>query len=549
MTPAEFVDRIYEEEDQLDDFKQELCNNFLFLMKHDRFLQIVVGNFWSYYKMKQFNRELLAILFYVVIFKLEEQSSEAISQMFEQLNFRFGINVLEYFSIEDNVVDITQAGCRIYDNEYVLENIVKPILAKTQLIAEVHRMLDERLKAKYAVKSKPPCTRPVTPTCSKRHAFRIPPTPVNSVVTLKKVRIKPISHNNEKTESLIAKAHENNRENAQALLDFARQHAFKCANTPKKIIPDRPELEPFRIKFSKIPKQKDVSVKGTTASLMREAATLVKDKETEIKKLEYLIQGGFDHTAVDVLEEEIRKYKEQQYLQEIERKHLQGLITYEESKLAKQNLLKENQARNEEFKKEREQILVEIEAWKLREQEKIRVLVEKCRSIEKGAREAEIKLQQNKRMQARMVDNETKDILREAYEKRQRELAEKVQLIQELRALQQVRALQVKEFDPTESPNFGFLCEMSIAELKERLGLLKLQMQEDLDKKRESILSNKKKQQETLDDVKRFVAESRTIKLKKVTKQVSRLEDTPELIALRQRLEQARESNRIRLQQ
>ncbi|KAF5296873.1 hypothetical protein FQA39_LY12391 [Lamprigera yunnana] len=447
--------------------------------------------------------------------------------------------MFDYISQEDNVVDITQAACKVFENEYVLQNILNPILNNSELIERLRRYLrDDAAMKTNRVK---PVTIPSGPKCSIP-LKRLPVVPDNSEVSIKELNrtTTAIPKKDEEVERQLNVAHQNNRANAIKLLQFAKENAFRCANIKFKRPAPAVKEELYQFRHHKIPPKKSVTIKGTTASLMREAAVLIKDRESEIQKIQNLIQGGFDSNTLKNLEEVVKQCKEQEHVQDIERKHLQGLLTYEEAKLAKQNVLQDNKLKMEEFKKEQLVILQQIENWKKREQEKIQVLVEKCQNIEKAAREAEEKLLENKRMQARMVDIESKAILKEAQEERQRELAQKVKLIQELHALEQVRSLQVKEFDPTETPNFGLLCEMSIAELHERLAIIKVEIQEKLEKKRCAIIQHKNKQQEMINDMREFVARNKIPKPKPAPKGACKLEDTPEIIALRGRLERIR---------
>lgn len=49
---------------------------------------------------------------------------------------------------------------------------------------------------------------------------------------------------------------------------------------------------------------------------------------------------------------------------------------------------------------------------------------------------------------------------------RAEELTQRMDMIEEIRALSQLKEFHGCSFDPTETMNFGLLCEMSLAEVK-----------------------------------------------------------------------------------
>ncbi|GJQ67521.1 hypothetical protein Trydic_g8333 [Trypoxylus dichotomus] len=285
---------------------------------------------------------------------------------------------------------------------------------------------------------------------------------------------------------------------------------------------------------------------------MREAAALVRCRENEIKKLQELLSGAFDSSKIGAIEEEFRKARQQQNLQDIERKHLEGLLTFEEAQLAKKRVLQVNKENMEKIKKEREQLMQELFDWKTMEREKIKKLVEKSHCIEKSAKEAEQKLLEEKQARAKLIDYESKKLLQEIHRRREEELADKVKLIQELKTLHQLYSsnakLSNKQFDPTDCPSFGFLCEMSIAELRERLNILKAEMQEELEERKKLIAEERKRKGHLIENMKEFISQSRTSNCKSVKTTLTsiKMEETAEILALRAKLQQAKQTNSIK---
>lgn len=94
--------------------------------------------------------------------------------------------------------------------------------------------------------------------------------------------------------------------------------------------------------------------------------------------------------------EEREEKEEQEYLADIERKHLKGLLTREEAVLAKQELLRRNRERGMEMLREKEELAARLEEMRAEEEERIRQQVEKTRATEMAAREAQSEVLQQK---------------------------------------------------------------------------------------------------------------------------------------------------------
>ena len=71
-------------------------------------------------------------------------------------------------------------------------------------------------------------------------------------------------------------------------------------------------------------------------------------------------------------------------------------------------------------------------------------------------------------------------------------------MIRQIRALERVPRPKVKVFDPSQSSAQGLLGEMSFAELKERLEVLKVRDAEKEEERRLAILADKRSREEDL---------------------------------------------------
>lgn len=102
--------------------------------------------------------------------------------------------------------------------------------------------------------------------------------------------------------------------------------------------------------------------------------------------------------------------------------------------------------------------------------------------------------------------------MRKALEEAEEEMRQRVALIAKIRAIESVPVIRFKHVDITETSGAGLLSEMSIAELRERLALLKVAEKEDEEEKRDTILKSKVKKDQFLIDTLETIAKHRAEK-------------------------------------
>jgi len=78
----------------------------------------------------------------------------------------------------------------------------------------------------------------------------------------------------------------------------------------------------------------------------------------------------------------------------------------------------------------------------------------------------------------------------------QKEMERRKDIIREIRALERVNATKVKTFDAAEDPRGGYMEEMSLSELRERLQILKSQQEKEVEDRREANLEKKERKQQ-----------------------------------------------------
>ena len=242
-----------------------------------------------------------------------------------------------------------------------------------------------------------------------------------------------------------------------------------------------------------------VPVKLTTAAILREGLVFQKQEEEIIKNLEKLEQGYSDDTSFFEHEKKMREEELAREIAEVERKHLAGLVSYEESILAKMRAKEGNAQRAAEMKEESKRRLVEMLKEREKRDKELEKIIDGVMAGHERAREGKKKLTEYKQKMAALVNEESRELMRQALEEAEEEMRRRMALIHEIRVMESRPAgANQKLVDLAETAGHGFLGEMSIAELRERLALLKAEAKREEEKKRDAIVSEKQEKEKML---------------------------------------------------
>ncbi|RZC34711.1 hypothetical protein BDFB_001670 [Asbolus verrucosus] len=481
------------------------------------------------------------MVIFLIIFASEGGNVEDLFSVFKDARCVFKQKLLDYFCEENNLIITALAGCKFFEDEYVVKNIINPVLSKAELFKKVNEYLSGKKANKYV--KKPPTIPGHINVLQRKIA--VPTVPLNTPTEFQTFQAREIPRSvyiADNIEKKLAGEFEKNKIRAQKLLTQAKALSKNYCKPKETVICEEVAQPLFKAKRAP-PIKPNVEIKGNITMVLREANVCIKEQEKEIKNIEAILKGGSTLEKYRELEENSRQMEQQKFVEDIERKHLKGLLTFEEAILAKKKLRECNKERFKQFMQERENFLRKIEQWREAEQEKMRILVKKGQDIECNAKESERKLKEEKKNQVHQFKIEIKKLLRDAFERQKEELAKKVKLIEEIKTLHQLKSLhQVKEFDPNECPNLGLLCQMSTAELQDKLATIKIKMQKELEQKRRCIKMCKERQKRTIEDVKNFVVQARMLKPKTKTMplQAARLARSPDLDKLRNQVEHVR---------
>lgn len=509
---------------------------FLELAKHQRLLEDLSAHF---IKNPSANPSNVQVLVYLILFRLDEENLEEIFEFCVKKNTFYLCDLVAGLAASNEHLFICRTACKYFEDAYVLEKIVDPFLNKLPIIIQLGREF-----FKHHQINSPPTTKPKGFQFLKGLLKKHPHAPANTPAIRARFKAsKPPNSTwsrNKSTPDKLLKCQQENRRKAQQLLQEASQVPPRLANP--KTFTSSPDKTCSHIKFFKSrtpPAIKEVTIRSNLTTTLREASRVVKAQEEEMKKLEELIKGGCNTAAIEQLEEQLKQENAQKQLEAIERNHLKGLLSHEEALLAKARLAEAIKEKKCKFQEDKEALLQALEQWREAEEQKIRALVEKSQAIKQNAKDSEKKLLQKRQESVRAQQTETKQLMEQVLAEKNKELARKIELIADIKAIQQVRC-NMKEFDPTETPNLGLLCEMSIAELQERLAITKMNMKQELEEKRQAILQKKKAHQIMVENVKKLIQESRIMQPKVSVVNQPKYFDSPELLGLRRQLEEKR---------
>ncbi|KAK6635584.1 hypothetical protein RUM44_000838 [Polyplax serrata] len=523
-----FAENFYSREDE------DMATEFFFrISKHRKFLEIIVNNFikskTSWATINPSETYMYIVFIYLLVVELNEFTRSKIEEILIAINDRKAMALVTFFRREDILTKLYKWGCEIWDVDYVTNLLQNAI--ETPMFKEVYDTVMDHLQKIKKSKTKA-LTVPVGPKCLSRpkkftsvQSDEVTEQKSESVtripVSIKANKAPCTTYSKPPEIEKLEVEREKHREKAKSLLEEAQKKAFRCATLQKSekfqqltAKMEEESLAPTKRKIAhkKMPKPKNIPPpKKTAAVILREGARLLKLENEEIKRYEDVASGGFNVELLAEWEEEMREENFRKHIEDIERKHLEGLLTHEEVILAKQKSLKRKKEQTDEFKKEKEAWLKELEKWKQEEQIRLQEAFEKEKALEKGVKEAVEHVKEEKHKIALETMQESKALSKRRMKEKEEDLQRKVQMIKEIKALQQLGGIKRNLPNLSETANLGLLCEMSITELKERLFILRIEVQEELNKRKAEIKMKRECRKEIIDGYRDLIESHRQI--------------------------------------
>ncbi|XP_022343302.2 cilia- and flagella-associated protein 99-like isoform X1 [Crassostrea virginica] len=522
--------QIYDDSDQT--FIVEVFSE---CVRYANLMQVVLDGFYAKDGKKTLRSEqnLYTVVCYLALFRLDELgmahfrkfvASQDINRMYRFLNF---------FLDEKNLMTWIRDGWeKYYEHVFVETNMISSIQRWMPELQEMIGQMKDKIANRLKPKRKSLQTTEAKPFNITQPRPRSIPIP-EPIPKLAKHKPVPKTLYSEPREfNKIKRSKESNRRVAEERLMEASRIQFACANPEKSqktkeiltniVSEEESKLEFERHRANPPPSflssaassrssvrrltveersrlySREVPIKMNTATILREGNLYRKKEAEEIKKWENLEAGAKDASDFLKWQTEMRQRDLEEELAEIERRRLHGKLSHEEAILARQDLIQENKQKVKSMKEETEKMMQEYLQKKFSEEKEMRQLVEDTMQGHKNAKEATKKLQDYKRKIVQEVNEESKELMKQALEEAEEEMRRRMELIHQIRAMEAVPIIRQKLVDLTTTSGHGLLSEMSIAELRERVALLKTAEKETEEQRRDDILAAKQAKDQML---------------------------------------------------
>ena len=496
-------------------------------IRYKALLQVTVENFYLGEGKKMLLKDtyLYQIIGYLSMFRLNDLgydnfelfvTKQDVVKMHYFLRYLFDIPKLQSW--------LKRKWCELYDKKFVEDSVLPNIMQNLNAVQKLIKRFENKIQNKLPPKKAPTFTetQPFNLTPIKPKAVPVP----EPIPKLKSVNPVPnTTYKVPKEENRLNKTRESHRRNSEKMLtevlNLDRNHTrtAKSSRTQERMSSIIKETESYlrfeSHKAKPVPKsvlkENTYPIKLNAATILREDALYARRQEEEVKKIVGVLTGeGTDNDFQSwkkKREEETRIVEAER----ITRQHMLGLLSYEDAMLAKQKLTEINRIKVAKMKKEADVMLKQFLLTQLRDEEVAREKVISIQESHNKTKLSQLKLQDLKREMVQQVNAESKELMKIAVEDAAAEMERRKRLIEEIRAFDKTPIQTTRLVDLTSSAGYGFLCEMSIVELKERLVLAKEDRERELEEKRGDILAEKVSYKKMLENKLDAISESRKL--------------------------------------
>ena len=285
----------------------------------------------------------------------------------------------------------------------------------------------------------------------------------------------------------------------------------------------------------------EADVRYNEAAIIREEYLIDKKNKEEEAALNKILIEKKDSKEFERWQSDIIK------MQEIEKRKLELELNREVASTYMQRRIQKNQLKAAEHKK---QEAINMKKRALEKEEAIKQKKEVIKEIQKEKGNfAKNKMQKEKENQELYKNRkkEYNELNLIAQEEKKILLERRDDLIRQIRELEKLPIRRTTGFDPTETPGYGLLEEMSLVELRERLALQKRMHLDEIKSKKEE---NKLRMQERADELvnKAQIIQENRDRLRNI-KEVERKAKKDAIIAEKERIKAAREKSLFEVKQ
>jgi len=481
--------------------------------RYERFLEYLLNAFYYHNSGTAIrgDRPMYAIYAYLGLFRLEELTFPQFKRLVAAQDAQKMIVFLRYLFSEENLKTYCRdEWIKLYDKNFVddlianalewvesdLEGLMVELERKVYLTNEKSKETFEvHLEGKKTVQKPFNLSQPRPKPSKDSVQEPIPPKPTPKPPP-------PIFEGPTREQLQLEAAHTQNRKAIELKYsDPADRVRLRVLERPNNIDKVRAELEDRaaaekaayeeRVKPKKVPKAPNAEVKLNTAAILREDALYKKKQAEEAQMILRYEQDLRDDSEFNSWQTKMLAADEAELQAEIDRRRKEMAASAAAAIKAREGKVEENLEAGRKQKEER----AKIEARKRRELEVLVEINKKKRAAVQAERvrvkQAQDKVEQGNKLKAEQIRKEEAAHARRMAAEAAIEQQRKMDIIRQLRALEKVKREKVTEFDPTWTPGMGLSCEMSLAELKDRLEMEKRHQEQEREIQREQILKSK----------------------------------------------------------
>ncbi|XP_061698968.1 cilia- and flagella-associated protein 99-like isoform X1 [Syngnathoides biaculeatus] len=516
---ASLDDFMEDEAKHLQDMEPESIKFILDLVsgciEYKKLLDIVINPFFGQggkLVSKRYHNHFVVIC-YLTIFHFDDLGLQTFSNIVRSLDIKSMHNFLSFFFM-NLTTWIQDEWNRVYDVRYVKDHWIDPLLRKRSEIVPLMEKLAAKVSEGMRFRKAPPKTTDlmefsfVKPKSSSTRQPQLSPLPE------KHKKIPSSTYRTPKLIQILEEIKQRNHEVAEELLyevnmkqfGFARPRRTDCTQRLRyQITEDLESRLQSELLSTKAPpppifkaSQDTRPVKLNTAAMLRRRVLHDRHVEDKLQRIENLVEGAHEPSVFLQKEKEMRDKDHQKKLAKIEQKHASVILGHWEAVLARAQTIERNKKaarlkRDETVKRTQQNIQKRLE-----EEKEKKDLVQQVAEGHSNSQKATERVKKFKQSAVKDFVAHNQEIVRQAQEEAKVALTRKLEIISEIHAMECFPNVRSNMFDDTEIAGHELLGEMSHAELKERLFLMKEAEVNEQQKKRNLIQREKQKKKKLL---------------------------------------------------
>lgn len=504
-------------------------------VRYQKFLKLFVTSFL--YKCPTLairsEQTLYMILAYMLFFRLEELGVVEFRQM---LNCGLGTStallaLLKYaLNVEELEKWVKMEWCKVYDIRYIEEDVIGRLQAMAEelrpVVEEVELKATGSLSAGDGTIMAPVKEQRKTTTAKPFNLTKPKPRliPEPEVIS-REVKALPVPHG-----VLATSLADVEEEKRQRMLETKAQTAAKYDPTQHfqlqtALRRDGTEIEELTRKVDAermaectfqpakartyVHPVEDAVVRQNTSAVLREDALLKKKQAKECEILKRYEEDLHDASEFYVWQQNMKEKDQLEEQQRVSQRLVESQLAREEAMEAYEAVVRRKHILADAHREDvKTQLAIQEHENHLELQIKQKLVADTidCRGDARIAEQevTKIKVQNAEQVRKDKEADKERKAAEEAVEMERRK-----DLIRQIRALEKVPKERFTLFDPAEAPCNGFLEEMSLAELRERLKIVTAQHAQEVEDKRERQLEKKVEKQQELSQKAEMLAKIR----------------------------------------